>query len=51
LCSGESSGFDPVDAGPLANARCLEPLGTLNIYLGYKAGFGTEVAPAELNVA
>ena len=28
-------GFDAVDAGPLANARLLEPFGFLNIQLGY----------------
>jgi len=28
-------GFDTVDAGPLKNARLLEPLGFLNIQLGY----------------
>jgi hypothetical protein len=28
-------GFDTADAGPLANARLLEPLGYLNIQLGY----------------
>ena len=42
----ESAGFEAVDAGPLANARYLEPLGMLNIYLGYVAGRGTGVAPA-----
>ena len=42
----ESAGFEAVDAGPLANARQLEPLGLLNIYLGYAAGRGTGVAPA-----
>jgi 8-hydroxy-5-deazaflavin:NADPH oxidoreductase len=41
----ESAGFEPVDAGPLANARYLEPLGMLNIYLGYMAGRGTSMAP------
>ena len=33
-------GFDPVDAGPLAQARYLETLGVLNINLAYKAGMG-----------
>lgn len=47
----ESAGFDAVDAGPLANARLLEPLGMLNIYLGYMAGRGTSVAPAWTTVA
>jgi hypothetical protein len=31
----ESIGFEPVDGGPLANARYLEPLGMLNIWFGY----------------
>jgi len=35
-------GFDTVDAGPLRNARLLEPLAYLNIQLGYTAGYGTE---------
>ena len=47
----EGAGFEPVDAGPLANARQLEPLGLLNIYLGYVAGRGTGVAPAWVAVA
>ncbi|HUR95614.1 MAG TPA: NADPH-dependent F420 reductase [Gemmatimonadales bacterium] len=42
----ESAGFEAVDAGPLANARLLEPLGMLTIYLGYAAGRGTGIAPA-----
>lgn len=42
----ESTGFAPVDAGPLKNARYLEPLAALNIYLGYGAGHGTAIAPA-----
>jgi predicted dinucleotide-binding enzyme len=33
-------GFDSVDAGPLANARLLEPLGFLNIQLGYVVNKG-----------
>jgi predicted dinucleotide-binding enzyme len=41
----ESIGFQPVDAGPLKNARYLEPLGGLNIYFGYGAGKGTSIAP------
>ena len=36
-------GFDPVDAGPLVNARHLEPLGYLNIQLGYVLGMGTQI--------
>lgn len=41
----ESIGFQPVDAGPLKNARYLEPLAGLNIYFGYGAGRGTRIAP------
>lgn len=36
-------GFDPVDAGPLANARQLEPLAYLNIQLGYVLGLGPDI--------
>jgi len=36
-------GFDPVDAGPLKNARLIEPLGYLNIQLGYVLGLGTQI--------
>jgi predicted dinucleotide-binding enzyme len=36
-------GFDPVDAGPLRNARLLEPLGYLNIQLGYVQKMGTNI--------
>ena len=35
-------GFDAVDAGPLRNARLLEPLGYLNIQLGYGMKMGTD---------
>ena len=37
-------GFDTVDAGPLKNARLLEPLAMLWIYLAYGAGMGPDVA-------
>lgn len=37
-------GFDPVDAGPLANARLLEPLGLLWIHLAIRQGHGTGIA-------
>lgn len=47
----ESAGFEPVDAGPLSNARQLEPLGLLNIYFGYVAGRGTGISPAWVSVA
>ena len=36
-------GFDAVDAGPLQNARYLEPLGYLNIQLGYVIGLGPKI--------
>ena len=36
----EEIGFDPIDAGPLASARLLEPLGVLNIKLGFVQGYG-----------
>jgi predicted dinucleotide-binding enzyme len=36
-------GFEAVDAGPLAIARLLEPLGYLNIQLGYVLGLGTQI--------
>jgi 8-hydroxy-5-deazaflavin:NADPH oxidoreductase len=38
----EDIGFDAVDAGPLENARLLEPLALLNIRLGYSLGLGVE---------
>lgn len=36
-------GFDAVDAGPLKNARLLEPLGFFNIQLGYVLGMSTQI--------
>jgi predicted dinucleotide-binding enzyme len=36
-------GFDAIDGGPLANARLLEPLASLNIQLGYVLGLGTQI--------
>jgi len=36
-------GFDAIDAGPLRNARLLEPLGFFNIQLGYVLGMGTQI--------
>ncbi len=41
----QSMGWKTVDAGGLINARYLEPLAALNIYLGYGAGLGTSIAP------
>ncbi len=46
-----SFGFPVVDAGPLKNARYLEPLAGLNIYFGFGAGLGTGIAPAWLPLA
>lgn len=47
----DSMGFDVVDAGGLKNARYLEPLAGLNIYLGYGAGLGTSIAPVWIRKA
>ena len=47
----ESMGFEIVDAGGLKNARYLEPLAGLNIYLGYGAGLGTAIAPTWIRKA
>lgn len=40
---GSSLGFDPIDAGPLRSARYLEPLGYLNIHLGYMQKLGPQI--------
>jgi predicted dinucleotide-binding enzyme len=37
--------FEPVDSGILSNSRYLEPLGELNIWLGFFLGWGTSGAP------
>jgi predicted dinucleotide-binding enzyme len=47
----ESMGFKTVDAGGLKNARYLEPLAGLNVYLGYGAGLGTSIAPTWIGKA
>ena len=47
----DSMRFEPIDAGPLRNARLLEPLGMLNIYFGYMAKMGTDIAPAVQKVS
>lgn len=39
------AGFEAVDAGPLSNARWLEPVGFMNIQFGYVLGKGTNIAP------
>ncbi|MDE1180009.1 NAD(P)-binding domain-containing protein [Paraburkholderia sp.] len=40
-----SMGFSTIDAGGLKNARYLEAVAGLNIYLGYGAGLGTQISP------
>ena len=47
----QSMGFATQDAGGLKNARYLEPLAGLNIYLGYGAGLGTSIAPVWIKKA
>lgn len=47
----QSMGFGVIDAGGLKNARYLEPLAGLNIYLGYGAGLGTSMAPTWIHQA
>lgn len=47
----ESMGFSVIDAGGLKNARYLEPVAGLNIYLGYGAGLGTAIAPTWIHHA
>jgi hypothetical protein len=49
IALARAAGFDPVDAGPLTNARYIEPLGYLNIQFGYMLGQGTQIAPAWLH--
>ena len=41
---GADIGFDPVDCGPLENARLLEPLALLWIRLAFQQGLGSKVA-------
>jgi hypothetical protein len=45
----EDAGFDARDAGPLKNARYIEPLAFLNIQFGYVLGQGTQIAPIWLS--
>jgi predicted dinucleotide-binding enzyme len=37
-------GFDPIDAGPLSQARLLEPMAMLWIWLAVFGGFGPDIA-------
>ncbi|MFJ8039229.1 NADPH-dependent F420 reductase [Kitasatospora sp. NPDC096147] len=48
---GASLGLDPVDAGPLAVARYLEPLAEVLIHLAYAQGLGPEIGLALLRAA
>jgi NADPH-dependent F420 reductase len=41
---GVDLGFDVIDAGPLKNARLIEPLAMLWIELAYNQGMGTDIA-------
>jgi len=47
----ESAGFAVEKVGGLDGARLLEPVGMLNIRLGYGLGRGTAIAPAWLKLA
>lgn len=40
----EGIGFEPVDAGPLQNARYIEPLAELCVQMAYALGMGTDQA-------
>ena len=44
-------GFSPVDAGPLRNARYLEPLAGQNIQFAYALGQGKQITPVWLRRA
>jgi NADPH-dependent F420 reductase len=46
----KSIGFEPVNAGPLSNARFIEPIGEMNIHFGFFLGKGPTVAPAWVQV-
>jgi predicted dinucleotide-binding enzyme len=46
LALASDAGLDGRDAGPLKNARYIEPLAYLNIQFGYMLGQGTLIAPA-----
>jgi predicted dinucleotide-binding enzyme len=47
----QASGFAVEKAGKLDGARLLEPVGMLNIRLGYGLGQGTSIAPTWLRLA
>lgn len=44
LTLAQDLGFDAIDAGPLKNARLLEPLAYLNIQLAFFIGMGPNIA-------
>ena len=46
MCAGliEDCGLVPVDAGPLENARYLEPFGMMMVQIAYSQGKGPEIA-------
>ncbi|OCJ04500.1 NADPH-dependent F420 reductase [Rhizobium sp. AC27/96] len=46
----QSIGFESVDAGPLTNARFIEPIGEMNIHFGFFLGKGPSVAPAWVQI-
>lgn len=49
IALAKDAGFDARDAGPLSNARHIEPLAYLNIQFGYMLGQGTQIAPVWLS--
>ncbi len=49
IALARDAGFDARDAGPLSNARHIEPLAYLNIQFGYMLGQGTQIAPVWLS--
>lgn len=49
IALAKDAGFDARDAGPLSNARYIEPLAYLNIQFGYMLGQGTQIAPVWLS--
>lgn len=50
IALASSISFQAVDAGPLKNARFLEPVGAMNIQFGFFLGKGPVVAPVWLGL-
>ncbi len=50
LALARDIGFDAVDAGPLRNARLIEPMAYLNIQLAYVLGMGPKIGLKLLRV-